>query len=114
MLIPLHEARHLSEEESNSTLVPVNYTDGVMLSCVGAAKVSSAPRFCNMVKWQAARAYPAKGFSVYDTSLVPLALEQQDDYARYLYDMYLEGQGSQDSTCRSGIKRLACAQAFPE
>jgi hypothetical protein len=107
-------SRLLIEEETNATFVPVNFTDGVVLSCVGASPVTIRLPFCYMVKWQAARAYPAKGFSVYDTALPPLALAQQDDYARYLHDMYLEGQGAQDRACRSSIKRLACAQAFPE
>ena len=83
----------------------------IHLSCHTAREVDVP--FCDMIEHQAAQAYANANYSRYYPS-TPMSSRQQDQEAKKLY-WELRGLVKSDRpTCKNSLKRLACAQIFPE
>ena len=78
-------------------------------SCYGSDDMKED--FCDMITWNAARAYPSSDYSNYSPG-VPLTWDEQDDLAEERYRSMTSGRTS--SMCKSAVKRLVCAESFPE
>jgi hypothetical protein len=69
--------------------------------------------FCIMVTWLAAQMYVPSNYSLYYPQS-PVSLDEQDIYAKDLYHSLRDSVKSNRPSCKNALKRLACAQVFPE
>jgi hypothetical protein len=69
--------------------------------------------FCVMVTWLAAQMYMPSNYSLYYPQS-PVSIDEQDTYASDLYLSLREKVKSNRPSCKNALKRLACAQVFPE
>lgn len=84
--------------------------NGIELSCY-LSYVPKGMNFCFMIDWRTARGYDKLNYNVYEPNN-ELQAQEQDDYARYLYNSY--NPSSESGECRSALRRALCATVFPE
>lgn len=88
--------------------------DDMYLSCSHVYDdVDEQANFCVMVTWLAAQMYTPSNYSLYYPES-PVSLDEQDEYARNLYQSLRKDIKSNRPSCKNALKRLACAQVFPE
>ena len=85
----------------------------VKASCMNARVVDNSQKFCGFVTWTSAHLYQNYNFSVY-TGGVSYTDNEQNDYARSLYNSYLDYYPKLKSDCAAALQRLACMNAFPQ
>jgi hypothetical protein len=75
--------------------------------------VDDQANFCTMVSWLSAQMYRPSNYSLYYPQS-PISIHEQDEYAKQLYHSLRAQFKSDRPACKNSLKRLACAQVFPE
>jgi hypothetical protein len=86
----------------------------MQLSCSSVYDdVNDQANFCTMVSWLSAQMYTPSNYSLYYPQS-PISVHEQDLYAKDLYHSLRAQFRSDRPSCKNSLKRLACAQVFPE